>query len=35
MLYVISGGIEVTSFSYFRLYWRLADKDENDNTILV
>eukprot|EP01114_Cavostelium_apophysatum_P012208 TRINITY_DN270_c0_g1_i4.p1 TRINITY_DN270_c0_g1~~TRINITY_DN270_c0_g1_i4.p1 ORF type:complete len:1841 (+),score=636.84 TRINITY_DN270_c0_g1_i4:878-6400(+) len=33
-LYVVSGGAESTSFDYFRLFWRLAKKDEN-NAVIV
>ena len=29
MLYVKSGGSDSTSLDYFRLFWRLATKDEN------
>jgi len=30
MLAVLSGGSDITSFAYFRLFWRLADKDKNN-----
>ncbi|KAH3759243.1 translation elongation factor 1a [Pelomyxa schiedti] len=28
LLYVVSGGADMTSFDYFRLYWRLAKKED-------
>eukprot|EP01119_Soliformovum_irregulare_P021104 TRINITY_DN6967_c0_g1_i1.p1 TRINITY_DN6967_c0_g1~~TRINITY_DN6967_c0_g1_i1.p1 ORF type:complete len:1824 (-),score=734.75 TRINITY_DN6967_c0_g1_i1:21-5492(-) len=33
-LHVVSGGNDSTSFDYFRLYWRLAAKDNNTKEVL-
>ena len=34
-IYVESGGKEMTSFNYFRLYWRLAAKETGSNSVMV
>jgi hypothetical protein len=35
LLYVKKGGSDMTSFNYFRLFWRLAEKDEEVNRTIT